>query len=94
MKAESYVLPRAHASAVTAVVLVGDMVVTAGVDQVVKVWNVDTEGEDITVKMVGEGYTSVADVARAVGVQDESGKGGWVVVGGVGVDIWRVEGEE
>lgn len=88
-QAESWVLPRAHASAVTAVVRVGRRVVSVGVDQRVKVWDVvEGEGEGTGLRLVEEGYTGVADVAGAVGVQREGEE--WVVVGGVGVDVWRV----
>lgn len=85
---ETKVVPRAHAAAVVAVVDMG-VLVTVGGDQRVRVWKVEgVEG----VKGVAEGEGGVADVAGAVGVrrEGEDREGRWVLVAGVGVDLWRV----
>lgn len=82
----SFVLPRAHASAVAAVVtLQGGCVLSVGVDQTVRLWEVVAEGEEVVVSSCGEAYTPVPDVAGAVVVGE-----GCVLLGGVGVDVWRV----
>ncbi|CUS09808.1 unnamed protein product [Tuber aestivum] len=82
--AESWIVPRAHASAVTAVLCVGRHVLTAGVDQQVKFWNV-SEGEDgITVGMREQRESAIADISAA-----ETVGGAKVVIVGVGVDVWE-----
>lgn len=85
-KAESWVLPRAHASAVTALVRVGrNRVLTAGVDQRVKLWEMveGQGGQAVAAKLVEEGLSAVADISGAVVVGDQ------VVIVGVGVDVWN-----
>ena len=71
--------PRAHASAVTAVVPMGGKLVTAGVDQRVTVW----DGE---LTNCGSVYSVVADCSGAV----EMGAGVVGVVG-VGIESWRLD---
>lgn len=83
--AESFVLPRAHASAVAALALLGDRVLSVGVDQVVNLWSVSEDEGKMGLRLQDEVYTPVADVAGAVVLG-----GGLVLVGGVGVDVWRV----
>ena len=81
--AESWIVPRAHASAVTAVLCVGGHVLTAGVDQQVKLWKVSEGGEGITVEVQEQQESAVADISAVemVGVK--------VVIVGVGVDVWE-----
>ncbi|KAG0127790.1 WD40-repeat-containing domain protein [Tuber indicum] len=86
--AESWIVPRAHASAVTAVVCVGEHVLTAGVDQQVKLWKVSEEEEGITVEMREQRGSAVADISAA-----EMAGGGKVVIVGVGVDVWEASDE-
>lgn len=82
--AESWIVPRAHASAVTAVLCVGGRVLTAGVDQQVKLWKVSEGGEGITVEVQEQQESTVADISAA-----EMVGGGKVVIVGVGVDVWE-----
>lgn len=82
--AESFSLPCAHASAITALTLLGDRVLSVGVDQTINLWNV-SEDEKVGLRLQDEAYTPVADVAGAVVLG-----GGLVLVGGVGIDVWRV----
>ncbi|PUU77861.1 WD40-repeat-containing domain protein [Tuber borchii] len=81
--AESWIVPRAHASAVTAVLCVGGHVLTAGVDQQVKLWKVSEGGEGIMVEAQEQQESAVADISAAEMV------GGKVVIVGVGVDVWE-----
>jgi len=82
--AESWIVPRAHASAVTAVLCVGEHILTAGVDQQVKLWKVSERGEGITVEVQEQQESAVADISAAeiVGC-------GKILIVGVGVDIWE-----
>ncbi|RPA92542.1 WD40 repeat-like protein [Choiromyces venosus 120613-1] len=82
--AESWIVPRAHASAVTAVLCVGVRVLTAGVDQKVKLWEVSEGEKGITVEMREQRESAVADISAA-----EVVGGGKVVIVGVGVDVWE-----
>jgi WD40 repeat protein len=96
-------LPRAHAAAVTGLIvqrIEKDVlcVVSAGVDQKVKVWHarVDVEGRGVdgmSVRRAGSVSTSVADVSSLEILRFEDGGRG-VVVCGVGVDVWRIAGLE
>ncbi|PWW78532.1 WD40 repeat-like protein [Tuber magnatum] len=81
--AESWIVPRAHASAVTAVLCVGRHILTAGVDQQVKLWKVNEGEEGITVEMRERHESAVADISAAEIV------GAKVVIVGVGVDVWE-----
>lgn len=83
--AESFALPCAHASAVTALALLGDRVLSVGVDQAINLWNVSEDGEKMSLQLQDGAYTPVADVAGVVVLE-----GGLVLVGGVGVDVWKV----
>ncbi|KAF8253993.1 WD40 repeat-like protein [Wilcoxina mikolae CBS 423.85] len=75
---ECKLLPRAHASAVTAVLPAdGGRLVTVGVDQRVKVW-------DRAFGRLGEVGSAVADCSGAVLIP-----GGFVVLG-VGIECWRL----
>lgn len=82
---ESFALPRAHASAVTALALLGDRVLSVGVDQAINLWSVSENEGKVGLRLQDEAYTAVADVAGAVVLE-----GGLVLVGGVGVDVWKV----
>lgn len=90
LRAETFIVPRAHASAVTAIVVMGPTVVSSAVSQEVKVWNINTSGNAVKVRLLEERYSCVADIAGAVGVRGREGKSGWVILGGVGVDFWNV----
>lgn len=83
--AESFVLPRAHASAVAALVPLGDRILSVGVDQAVSLWSVTEDEGMLGLRLQDGAYTPVADVAGVVALEDEL-----VLVGGVGVDVWRV----
>ena len=84
MTVECNLVERAHASAVTAILTVtgGEgRVITAGVDQRVKMWNRRLEA-------VGSVNSMVTDLGGAVAVDTEAGNA--VVVVGVGIEAWRV----
>ncbi|KAH8146158.1 uncharacterized protein LAJ45_09848 [Morchella importuna] len=89
-RAETFMVPRAHASAVTAIVVMGSRVVSSAVSQEVKVWDMEMTGDAVKVRLLEEGYSCVADAVGAVGVEGREGEDGWVIVGGVGVDFWKV----
>ncbi|KAK3675207.1 WD repeat-containing protein 6 [Recurvomyces mirabilis] len=104
-RVRTLLVPRAHAAAVTGLGFVGTdaegvsgsgkwRVVSASVDQRVKVWDVDVdwqrEGvEGVDVRLVGDVHTAVADVSglETMGLRD-GGLG--VLVVGVGMDVLRV----
>ncbi|KXS97508.1 hypothetical protein AC578_4593 [Pseudocercospora eumusae] len=97
------VVPRAHAAAVTALAVVGGgggkeedggfWLVTAGVDQRVKIWEIEVdEGIGIKVKLLQERFTAVADVSCMEAARLEDGQIG-IVLCGVGMDVWRIEKE-
>ncbi|KAI5858863.1 WD40-repeat-containing domain protein [Tricharina praecox] len=73
---------RAHTSAVTAILPVAGGVITAGVDQRVKIWNRRLEA-------LGGVSSMVADLGGAVTVDTDDGVNAVVVVG-VGIETWKV----
>jgi WD40 repeat protein len=93
-------IPRAHAAAVTALAVFkyGDdcfYVLSASIDQRIKVWDVRIDVtvpgvESLRVRRVQNVFTSVADVSSMALVQLEDGSTG-VLVCGVGMDVWRLE---
>lgn len=104
-------ISRAHAAAVTALCTVkvearygGKAVrlwlVSASIDQRVKLWNVDVDMDreginGLNVKLVTNVFTSVADVSSMEVMplgSDGAQKG--VLVCGVGMDVWKVEEEK
>ncbi|KAK4574300.1 WD repeat-containing protein 6 [Recurvomyces mirabilis] len=113
-RVRTLLVPRAHAAAVTGLGFVGASaegvsgsgrgggrwrVVSAGIDQRVKVWDVDVDidvdgekggVEGVHVRLVGDVHTAVADVSgvETMGLRDEGGLG--VLVVGVGMDVVRV----
>ncbi|KAF2741483.1 hypothetical protein EJ04DRAFT_539577 [Polyplosphaeria fusca] len=96
------ILVRAHASAVTACIVLQrvskTLVVTAGNDQWVRLWDVQIRGietrtrdEDmLTVKRVCKMKTSVADVSSMCVIENTS-EGARVLVCGVGMELIRIE---
>lgn len=94
----SLVVPRAHAAAVTALAVVRNelnhfWLVTASIDQRVKLWQIDV-GEDridgIKIKLLQNSFTAVADVSSMEAVKLENGQVA-VVLCGVGLDVWRID---
>ena len=93
-------IPRAHAAAVTALALYkyghdGFYVLSAGIDQRVKLWGVRIDVtlpgvESLQVRKVQNVFTSVADVSSMALLQLEDGSTG-VLVCGVGMDVWRLQ---
>jgi len=76
------VVNRAHASAVTAVVVAGQRVFTAGPDMRLRAWQ--KEG----MQLLEVRDTGVADACGMI-----LGPSGRVVVAGVGTEVWRVQSE-
>ncbi|EME87510.1 uncharacterized protein MYCFIDRAFT_27910 [Pseudocercospora fijiensis CIRAD86] len=98
---DSLVVPRAHSAAVTALAVVRNelnrfWLVTASIDQRVKLWQIDVadvgrEGvEGIKIKLVQNSFTAVADVSSMEAVVLEDGRVA-VVLCGVGMDVWRID---
>lgn len=93
-------IPRAHAAAVTALVVhkYGDdhfCVVSASIDQRVKMWDVrintkDTGVEGLQVCKVQNVFTSVADVSSLSLLRLEDDAVGLLICG-VGMDVWRFQ---
>jgi len=95
-------IPRAHTAAITGIAAFRDAkrqnvvrVVTASLDQRLKVWEVvlelDKLGVDgVKVKRLRNIYTPVADVSSMTAFEDDRGQA--VVVCGVGLGIWRLTG--
>lgn len=92
-------IPRAHAAAVTALAIVprdndGFTLVSSGLDQYVKVWDVAVNAEKpgidgVEVRRRCKVFTPVADVSGMALLKDE-GRGTGVLVCGVGMDVWRL----
>ncbi|KAF2223693.1 WD40-repeat-containing domain protein [Elsinoe ampelina] len=94
-------IPRAHAAALTALEVISASedvgkirVVTAGLDQRIKLWEVSvdvsqTEVEGVEVKRLEDRYTPVADVA-CIDVWRE-GHETVTMICGVGWDVWRFD---
>lgn len=94
----SRVLPRAHASAVTAVMVLlrqgdadqegGEQILTAGMDQRIKVWQVSTRGA----KKLGEVYSGTADLGDGCLIRSprRAAAAQRLVVAGVGLEVWEV----
>ncbi|GAB7332383.1 hypothetical protein MBLNU13_g04200t1 [Cladosporium sp. NU13] len=95
-------VPRAHAAAVTALALYEYghdcfYVLSAGIDQRIKLWDVRVDVilpgvESFQVRKVQSVFTAVADVSSMVLLQLEDGSTG-VLVCGVGMDVWRLQGK-
>lgn len=93
-------IPRAHAAAVTALCLYKYgpdcfYVLSAGIDQRVKLWDVRVDValpgvEGLQVRKIQNVFTSVADVSSMALLQLGDGSTG-VLVCGVGMDIWRLQ---
>jgi WD40 repeat protein len=73
------VVPRAHASAVTEVLRVGEKLVSVGLDQRIRIWG----GQ---LKRVAMEDSIVPDISGAVMVRSDV-----VVVAGVGIESWKLE---
>jgi len=100
-------VPRAHASAVTAITLVDHSVVnrdpsphlrfaTSSNDQRLKLWSAAVDlsepgVEGLEITKDSDAYTSVADVSSMDTLTDGSDKER-VLVCGVGMELWRVTG--
>ncbi|EME48579.1 hypothetical protein DOTSEDRAFT_39901 [Dothistroma septosporum NZE10] len=92
-------MPRAHAAAVTALVVVKTRehrfwFASASIDQRVKLWRVKVDAgkvgsEMVDVKLVANIFTAVADVSSMGKIQCEGGQVG-LLVAGVGLDVWRM----
>jgi len=80
---ECTLMDRSHASAVAAILPVCGGVITAGVDQKVKIWNKQLEA-------VSGVNSMVADLGGAVLVDTSDGAKAVVVVG-VGIEAWKVK---
>lgn len=93
-------VPRAHAAAVTALLIVGKQanrlhVITASIDQRIKLWQVDVDlsqpGVDgIDIKLLQSRFSPVADVS-SIGSIILPGEQSGVLICGVGMDIWKIE---
>ncbi|KAI5821354.1 WD40-repeat-containing domain protein [Pyronema omphalodes] len=73
------VVPRAHASAVTEVLRVGEKLVSVGLDQRIRIW-------DGQLKRMAMKDSMVPDISGAVMVKSDV-----VVVAGVGIESWKLE---
>lgn len=92
--------PRAHAAAITALVIVQSeanhlIVVSASIDQRIKLWQVDINfdmpGVDgIDIKLLKTCFTPVADVSGVESIELPGNQIG-VLVCGVGMDLWKIE---
>lgn len=95
-------VPRAHAAAVTALAIVDRehnrlRVVSASIDQRVKLWQIDIDTEQpgvdgIDIKLLQNSFTAVADVSGIDAIQLSGGASG-VLVCGVGMDVWKAGSE-
>ena len=93
-------VPCAHAAAVTALALYNHghdcfYVLSAGIDQRVKLWDVRVDVtlpgvESLHLRKVQSVFTSVADVSSMALLQLEDGSTG-VLICGVGMDVWRLQ---
>jgi WD40 repeat protein len=96
---KTLLIPRAHAAAVTGVVLVPldddrYWLVSAGIDQRIKLWHAKIDStrsgvDGIEVKPLQNVFTAVADVSSLDLCKLEDGSTG-VLVSGVGMDMWRL----
>ncbi|KXT08719.1 hypothetical protein AC579_1577 [Pseudocercospora musae] len=102
---KTLIVPGAHAAAVTALAVVRGQgekrfwLVTGSIDQRVKLWEIEVDGEEgegegegidgIKVKLLQNRFTAVADVSCMEVVMLEDGQVG-VVLCGVGMDVWRI----
>lgn len=97
----SLLIPRAHAAAVTALVVIAlpgqterFWLATAGIDQRLKLWEIRIKMDEpgvsgIEVKRLANVFTPVADVSSMALIgSSETGCG--VLVCGVGMDLWRL----
>jgi WD40 repeat protein len=97
--AKTLVVPRAHAAAVTGLTVLAVKghtywLVSASIDQRVKVWQVEIDVhrdgvEGVELKLLQDVFTAVADVASLDLCALEDGGMG-VLVSGVGMDVWRL----
>ncbi|CEJ88994.1 hypothetical protein VHEMI04952 [[Torrubiella] hemipterigena] len=84
----------AHAAAINGAVLVKNeasgtvLAVSASNDQQLKTWSVGEE-HDTRLRLLSERYSGVADAGDFTVLEDGRGE---VVVGGVGLEVWRVGG--
>lgn len=93
-------VPRAHAAAVTALAIVGReenrlRIVSASIDQRIKLWQIDIDFEKqgvdgIDIKLLQSRHTAVADVSSIESIRLSTGEGG-ILVCGVGMDFWKIE---
>lgn len=96
----SLLIPRAHAAAVTAITVTPSdeamfLVVTASIDQRVKLWRVDVDtnqdgAEGVKVQLLSNDFTAVADVSSMNLLRLKDG-GFRVLLCGVGMDVWRFD---
>ena len=97
--ARTMFIPRAHAAAVTGIVIVAltdasYWLLSAGIDQRLKRWQLDIDAskpgiDGVNVKLLQDVFTAVADVASLDLCTLEDGSLG-VLVSGVGMDVWRL----
>lgn len=96
---ETLIIPRAHAAAITGLELLNASqpgllkVVTAGLDQRLKVWDLHIDTckpgvEGISIKRSCNIFTPVADVSGIALLDARTGQSALMVCG-VGMDIWR-----
>ncbi|PNS14247.1 hypothetical protein CAC42_6760 [Sphaceloma murrayae] len=93
-------IPRAHAAALTALAVIDHdlatgkvLIVTAGLDQRIKLWSITVDAQQtgvagLLVTKVEDKYLPVADVSSVCSWEDESDTR--VMVCGVGWDVWKV----
>lgn len=105
-KMHTCLIPRAHAAAVTGLAILplqqgGFGLVSAGIDQRIKLWHVELDptrpdSNGVRVKRLYDVHTAVADVS-GVGLCAMRDAGVGVLIYGVGIDVWRLpwgEGSE
>lgn len=101
----SLLVPRAHSAAVTALAIVKTALncvwlVTASIDQRIKLWQIHVDGnttlhnkatvDGIQVQLLQNKFTAVADVSSMEPILLDHGQTG-IILCGVGMDLWRVQ---
>lgn len=91
---------RAHAAAVTALAIVGKVqscrlwIVSASIDQRVKLWQIDLDLEKsgvggVDIKLLQNSFSAVADISSVDPIRLPAGERG-VLICGVGMDFWKI----